>query len=284
MEPPTTVGQTTARTLDELIDRLAAQEVVSGILLMGTTGTAELTPTSDYDLLLVFTALPAPLRMVTTRVDGRLTEVYCTTCEAVERVATTSASWAEGSEEGALATWLREGRIVHDRDRRLATAQERVRREPPPTSATDREAYEAQRKVAYNMAQLQRYLATDDPIFDVVVDLRLLYSLFEVIFHYFTVRRLPWRGEKAAVRYWAEHDPHYLDALRRCLAEPDRQRKAELYEELARRTLAPVGGLWEKGTAIIATGAGWGAGAENEPIGTLAEALNFWQQLMTDAG
>lgn len=282
MESTTAAAQADARTLDDLLARLREQEVVSGILLMGTAGTAALTPTSDYDLLLVFSELSVPLRMVTTWVDGRLTEFYCTTTQAVERVAANPSNVAGDSEEGTLVTWLREGRIDHDRDQSLATAQAHVRREPPPTAGSDSEIHEARRKISYNVAQLNRYLAADDPVSQVVVDLRLLYSLFEVILHYFTVRHLPWRGEKAAVRYWREHDPDYLALLRQCLAEGDRRRKAKLYETLAQRTLAPVGGLWERGTTTIATGAVWGGGVERVPRGTSAEALSFWQELIAD--
>lgn len=193
---------------------------------------------------MVFSALPVPLRIVTTWVDRRLTEAYCTTEQAVERIVASPESWRDGSEEGTIVAWLRDGRIVHDRDLQLAAAQERVRREPSPFSATYSEIYEARRKIAYNVAQLQRYLAADDPVSTVVVDLRLLYSVFEVALHYFTVRRLPWRGEKAAVRYWSQHDPGFLELLRQCLVTLDPHHKAEIYEELARRTLAPVGGLW----------------------------------------
>ena len=265
--------------LDELLAQLAGQGFVSGILLLGTTGTAALTPASDYDLLLVFDALPVSLRMVTTWVEGRLTEVYCTTAQTIERVAENPAAWSDTSEEGILVNWLRDGRIVHDRNGRLASIQERVRQGTRPAPATVGEVYEARRKIAYNVAQLKRYLAADDQISQVVVDLRLLYSLFEVAVHYFTVRRLPWRGEKQAVWYWANHDPEYLNILRRCLAERDRQHKVGLYEELAQRTLAPVGGLWKSGATIVATGVTWGAGAESAASGTVEDALAFWQTL-----
>lgn len=272
-----------ALTLDALVAHLVKQEAISGILFMGTTGTAALTPTSDYDLLLVFAALPVPLRMVTTWVDDRLTEIYCTTVQAVERVATDPTSVADGSDEGILLTWLREGRVVHDRDQILMDAQARARQErrPIPGSATD--MAEVRRGISYNVVQLHRHLGSDDPVSRVAVDLRLLYSLFEVVLHYFPLRHLPWHGEKAAVRYWQEHDPDYLALLQHYLAEGDRPRKAKLYEELAQWTLAPVGGLWERGATTIATGAAWGA--EPEPISSDAsdQAMHFWQNLIQDA-
>jgi hypothetical protein len=279
MQPPTPPSPTDTRQFDDLIVRLAEEDAVYGILLMGTTGTAALTPTSDYDVLLVFSALPVPLRMVTTWISGRLTEIHCTTSRAVARVATNPGRWADGSEEGIIVNWLRDGRIVHDRDGRLAVAQARVRREPPPALATDGEIHEARRKISYNVAQLERYLAADDPIANAAADLRLLYSLFEVAFHYFTIRRLPWRGEKPAVRHWTEHDPEFLDLLRRCLDAADRRQKADLYAALARRALAPAGGLQQNGATLIELGSAWGA-ADDAPKGVLADATDFLLRLV----
>ncbi len=275
------VARTNTLSLDEVLRPLAQHEFVDGVLLLGSTGTDSLTPTSDYDLLLVLVDLPEVPRLVTTWVEGRLTEVYCTTVPVIERVAVSPTSWRNGSEEATLLTWLQEGRLVSDRTGRIALAQDRVR-EAPLARPAERDIEEAWREIGYNVAQLQRYLASDDPASQIAVDLRLLYSLFEVAARYFTVRRLPWRGEKAAVQYWSTRDPEYLYVLRQCLAEPDRRRKANLYEDLARRTLAPVGGLWEAGTTVVASGSPWGSGPETHHAGTTEEALALWEQLTGD--
>lgn len=275
------VARTNSITFDEVLRRLAQHEFVDGVLLLGSTGTASLTPTSDYDLLLVLADLPDAPRLVTTWVEGRLTEVYCTTVSVIERVAGDPSAWCNGSEEAILLTWLQEGRLVSDRTGRIAIAQDRVRWAPL-ARPDEHDIEEAWREIGYNAAQLQRYLGSDDPAAHIAVDLRLLYSLFEVATRYFTVRRLPWRGEKAAVRYWSTQDREYLDVLRRCLAEPDRRRKANLYEDLARRTLAPVGGLWEAGTTVVALDGPWGAGPETDRPDTTEDALAFWEQLTGD--
>lgn len=282
MQPEVAISSTTALPLTAVLGRLAAHPDVDGILLMGSTGTAALTPASDYDLLLVLAALPVPLRLVTTWVDGRLTEAYCTTTAALERIVAAPAPWPDASEEGVVLTWLQAGRIAHDRAGRLAGAQAAARHLPPPVPAGNREVYRAWRKIGYNVAQLTRYLASDDPLAPLVVETRLLYSLFEVLFHYFTVRRLPWRGEKQALRHLADHDPAYVSLLRQCLAEPDRRRKVDQYAELARRTLAPVGGPWEPGTTVVDLGPGYGASADAAPAGTPAEALAFWRRLLAE--
>jgi hypothetical protein len=273
------------RTLDELITRLARHPLVDGLMLLGTTGTDALTPTSDYDLLLVFGELPAPLRMINTWVDGRLTEIASTTAQAIERIVASDEPWGDGSEEAVLLTWLREGRIAFDRDGRLAASRERARSAPPPSLADDRQIHEAWRKIGYNVAQVRRYLEAGESVARTIVDMRLLYSMAEVNLHYFTVRRIPWRGEKPAVHYWTQHDPEYLDNLHRYFEERDLRRRVALYEKLAALALAPVGPLWGRDDTMVSIGAGYGAGRSlPRDAEDGQQALALWERLLAPRG
>lgn len=273
-------SKTTNMSLGEVITRLASSPKVEGVLFMGTTGTSAMTPTSDYDLLLVLSREDSRLRMVTTWIDDRLSEVYCTTLRTIERIARHPAPWPDLSEEGSVPRWLLSGRIAHDRSGRLGRLQAIAAEAPTPLLSLEQDIYEAWRKIGYNVAHLQRYLASDDPHSQLAVDLRLLYSVDEVKAHYFTVRRLPWRGEKLAIHYWTENDPVYRDRLGQFFAEIDRRKRVEIYVDLARLTLAPVGGLWESGSTIVAVGAPYGSDEESWLTATTNDALKFWHRLV----
>lgn len=269
-------------TLDAFVARLATHAVVDGILFMGSTGSGKLTAASDYDLLLILADDPAAPRMVVTWVEGHFTEIYCTPITALARIIAEPTTWREGSPEGSVINWLRDGRIVHDRAGRLANAQAIARAAPPLAVSAPEGAYWAWGALGYNVAQAKRYLASDDPVYREVVDFRLLQGLAEVMTAYFTVRGLPWRGEKEAIQYWTAHDPAYLALFRVCLAETDRGRKVAQYEELAQRTLAPVGELWATGTAMVGAGVGWGAGPDAPRGASEIEGANvFWQAVIT---
>lgn len=278
----TPVAHTTALTLEETIARLTSSPAVDGLLLMGTTGTGELTPASDYDLLLVLDGAPVSLRMVNTWIDRRLTEIYCTTVADLARVADNAASWPDRSVEGAMVRWLQSGRIVHDRAGHLAQARSAAQAVQTQPLATERERFGAWGQTNYDLAQTKRYLASADPIAQEAADWRMLYGISDVIAHYFTVRHLPWRGEKPAIRYLAANDPDFLALLRRCLAETDRHGKFAWYEELARLALAPVGRLWEAGTALVVPGPGFGAAEAPGALGNVEDAIAFWQALTAE--
>lgn len=266
-------------TLDAFVARLATHSVVDGILLMGSTGSGKLTATSDYDVLLILADDPAAPPLVVTWVDNHLTEVYCTPISALARIVAAPTTWLEGSNEGAVVNWLRDGRVVHDRVGRLAAAQEVARAAPPPPFMPPETVHGTYFALGYNVAQAKRYLSSDDPVYREAVDFRLLYSLAEVMFAYFRVRGLPWRGEKEAIKYWSTDDPTFLADFRAYFAETDREQKVARYEALARRVLAPVGELWAKGTTLVGTGAGWGA-APDVSKGSTADAHTFWRALV----
>lgn len=172
---------------------------------------------------------------------------------------------------------------MHDRAGWLAAAQAVARAAPPLTVTASRGAFWAWFGLGYNVAEAKRYVSSDDPVYREAVDFRLLNSLAEVMTAYFAVRGLQWRGEKETIKYWSTDDSAFLADFRAYFAETDREQKVARYEALACCALAPIGKLWTKGTAMVGSGAGWGA-APDPTIATkrsTADAHAFWRALVT---
>jgi predicted nucleotidyltransferase len=62
-------------TLEQITARLSQNEVVTGLLLIGSAARGELTPTSDVDLVVVLSEMPVPLHVGVTYIDGTLTDL-----------------------------------------------------------------------------------------------------------------------------------------------------------------------------------------------------------------
>jgi hypothetical protein len=265
-------------TLDEVLARLARRPAVDGLLQIGSTGGPALTPASDYDLVVILNEMPAPLHVALTTIDGRLTDVIFFQTAALQRILDhdTLADPLDAL-AGKLIRWLQTGQVVFDRAGRLAEAQRKVQAGAWLRPAGDGEIYAAWFSVNYNVQQTRRMLASPDPVYQRAVDFRLLYQLADLWTSYFRVRRLPWEGEKAAIRYLQANDPAYFDLFCACLAEADRTRKVQICEQLAALTLAPAGGLWPAGATAIQLELG--------PDGELSPdaaptALAFWESLV----
>jgi predicted nucleotidyltransferase len=256
-------------TLDDMTIRLSSHAAVEGIVLVGSGGRGELAAGSDYDLLVVLADNPIPLSLILTTIDHRVAEVVFRRIDEIERLAAGIATVRDTSREGGIVHRFADGRMLFDRTGRLARSQTIIRAAMPLMLATEEERYAAWFNVNYELRMLKYLLKANDPVHLLAVDYRLLSMLADLWPCYFTVRRLPWRGEKAAIRYLSTNDPAFLDLFRTCLSESDRWRKVEMYEELARRAVAPVGELWaEDATA-----------ADGTPV-TVEDALDFWAELL----
>jgi len=256
-------------TLDDMTARLSTHTTVEGVVLVGSGGRGELTAGSDYDVLVVLSDNPVPISLILTTIDGRVAEVVFQTTDEIERLAVGIATIRDASADGGIAHRFADGRILFDRVGRLARARAAIRAAMPLMMATEAEQYAAWFNVNYDLRMLKYILRADDPVHRLAVDYRLLAMLSDLWPYYFTVRRLAWRGGKSAIRHFSDHDPNFLTLFRACVAETDRTRKVEMYEELARRAVMPVGELWaEDATA-----------ADGTPE-TVEKALDFWEELL----
>jgi hypothetical protein len=268
-------SETDGLSLDEVVGWLAGDERVLGIVLLGSTGDGSLTADSDYDLLLILTALPVPLHVVFTTIDGRLADVIFGDAQFIDRILAEDHPAPDSAAIGALMNWLQGGRIVHDGDGRVGLAQSKIKEGRWLVRPDGVAVYNVWKGIHYNYHQTKRMLAADDPVYEAAVDLRLTYMLTDVWFGYFVVRQLPWEGEKKAVRYWQAHDPGYLAVLQAYLMTTEREQRFVLYTELARRTLEPIGGLGDvPATLVTLQGDGWG-------MGDIKSALDLWKNLLS---
>ena len=278
--PPISPSHSDSLSLEAVVARLARHEVVTGIVLLGSTGAPALTAASDYDLLIVLSAMPAPLHVAVTTIDKRLADIIFITQSEIERLLARDQEIPQDSWEARLLHWVQTGRIAFDRitpDRvgLLHQLRQKAASLPLATQPDMGERYRTWFGVNYNLVQTQRILESPDPVYQMTVDLRLLYCLSELWGAYFRLRGLVWAGEKAAIRYLAEHDPGYLARFQRCLAEADRRAKVEQYAALAAEALAPLGGIWPAATTAIQFHAvePWVPGQEQV-------ALDFWNSLI----
>jgi hypothetical protein len=175
---------------------------------------------------------------------------------------------------------MRQAQIVYDRSGRLGRAQQLAQTleaagQLVPLSAYS-SVYAAWFWENFSLLHLKRMAQADDPVYHTAIDMMLVGALSRIGSEYFVLRSLAWEGEKAAVRYWQEHDPSFLALLRECLACPDRRQKIALYERLVRRAIEERGEPWSPGAgALILAGPTEGQAA-------VEQGLHFWEALVSE--
>jgi hypothetical protein len=277
IHPPTHLARSNTLSLDAVLHRLQRHDVVDGVILIGSTGKEMLTEASDYDLYIVLSSMPAPLHVGLTWIAGRVTDLVFEQTTAVDRYLAQHDAAPRNAGQERLVRYATAGRIVLDRHTRLDRVRRRAQESRRTLQPSESDTYRLWFGINYNLLHTKRLLASNDPVYQSAVDIRLLYMTAEVVVGYFQLRGLPWRGEKEAIRYFTEHDPAFLHAFNASIAAPNRAGKMQAYEGLASLALAPLGGLWSGAVTALQFEETTGLSTE-----TVDEVLSFWDGLLAD--
>ncbi|MDB5077549.1 MAG: hypothetical protein JWO42_3728 [Chloroflexi bacterium] len=273
--PPTLRSIGNVLSFDEVLRRLAQQDVVDGLVVLGSAAGNALNLASDYDLYLVLSAMPAPIHVGLTWIDGRLTDLVFEHASAVDRYLEQEDPLPTDAGQERLTRYVTTGRIVVDRHARLERVHHKIGNAQGFKPLDESAIYRIWFGVNYNLQQTKRMLASDDPVYARAIDIRLLYSTAEIMLAYFQMRRLPWRGEKEAIRYFTNNDPGFLRVFEEYADANDRAAKVQAYEQLAAQALAPLGGVWPDGVTVMQLE---GPDSSSE---TAERVLAFWEELLT---
>lgn len=263
-------------TLQDFIGRLKRSDSVIAVAIIGSAAEARTNPASDYDVLIVLENPPVPLTGGVTFVEGRFTDIEFITLEEVGRLSRVDYSQVSmNSPDGTFLRWMQTARIEFDKTGYLIQIKNKSRKGLPLRPPDEGEIYSRFDKTSYNVAHTRRMSTSDDPDYHLAVDMRLLYQMADLMVDYFLVRKLPWQGEKPAIRYWKSHDPGYLDLFIKCISEKNRDRKVDLYRRLASETMAPIGALWQAGETRLRLSPASEMTSEN-----IEAAQKFWESIL----
>jgi hypothetical protein len=238
-------------TFEDALDRLRRSRQVEGVLTIGSRGQPGWNAASDYDLVIVRPQSAAWFVGVT-RIEGRFADLIFVGVAALERVLALDAPVEGGHELAPIIRWLSQGRIEHSRSDLLPRAQAQARQREWIAPDTDQSAVSAWFAINYNLAQARRMLRSADPLYRAAVAIRMaVCGPADLWFGYFSLRRLAWAGDKAAVRHLQLHDPAFLAAFERFIGESDPAAKFARYEDAARLAAAPLGDLWPADATVI---------------------------------
>ncbi len=244
-------------SLDELIAHLSTHERVAGILQIGSLAGGTITDASDYDLVIVqrgeqgAEAQP-PWYVGMTQVDHRATDLVFVAASEVERLSTLTTPIGPGDGLAPIIRWIQRGHVVFDRTGLVDRARCHLGSKSWIEPVDDQVVHGVWFAINYNLVQTRRMLLADDALYQTTAIIRMAVYGHPDLWHgYFTLRKLPWEGDKAAVAYLSQHDPQFLEAYKQFIAEPAPAAKLLAYERAAAGVTSAWGGLWPADTTAM---------------------------------
>lgn len=242
-------------SLSQVVDRLAASPSVDGIALFGSRTGPVKSPASDIDLLILVKSVPAPIFQMFTYIDGIMTDVLWVETELADRALVQSDQIEPASFEGMFAMKMASAQILYDPSGRLQQVQASLRQDNQVSDRLQPSSYSSIYAAWFwhnhTLMHVKRLVQSSDPVYQTAADMMMLTGLSTICRAYFTVRSIPWQGEKSAIRYLAAYDPDFLAQFRQALAAPFGEQKVELYASLVRKALAPAGEVWQPGITAV---------------------------------
>ncbi len=247
-------------------------------MVIGSTARVELTPASDYDLVIVMSELAAPVDMGHTIVDGRHTDLRFLTVEELDDMIDTERPVSPYVSNGRTLLRMGDGRIEKDESGRLDRARRKVLAGVKLQLLDDYRKYDRWWLTNMFLRITGRLDRSDDPIYIQAVELQVNGMLDYLMVDYFNFRDLLWKGEKDAVRYWTSHDPEFLRLFMGCLKESDTGHRVVLLGTLCAMAAGPLGPIWEDDHAAMHIR------PDDDRIQDISvvsqDALDFWEGLV----
>ena len=89
----------------------------------------------------------------------------------------------------------------------------------------------------YNYLANRRYYQSRGAPYHKALEIRLMYSVVELITSYFAFRGIAWRGEKAAISFWESNDRGYYSIFRKFIASRTLGDRMKQYGVMFEKTL-----------------------------------------------
>lgn len=219
--------------LVDIIKKLKSSPRVRGIFTTGTTAYGFLS-SSDIDLVIILDKNSEEIRSIFAIIENRFADIFFFDISFLNKIKNLK-EIPSSSLEGIFINWLKNGKIEYDPENILSPFKNKIESNNLIIKVTDRERDGFWIKINYNFIANNRHYNAENDIYHKALELRLLYSVSELISAYFSFRNIPWRGEKAAIKYFEKNDEEFLKIFQKYSKSGSLKEKMEYYEELFKK-------------------------------------------------
>ena len=258
------------KELEYTISRLRDKAEVDSVFLTGSYG-ADYKPYSDIDLVIILEKHEYDLTSLFTWVGDKFADIFFFDHSDLNRIEN-SIELPAGELDAVFINWLKKAIIQFDKSGKITRLKGIVEslEEKIVASKLDKDIF--WQKINYNFVVNSRYFYSHDPLYLKALEIRLLYSVSELLSGYFKFWDISWQGEKKAIKYLESQDSRFYKAFILYTEAFNLNERFEAYCQMIDLVFPENFKLWKKGD--ILPQAKDPAKANNEQL------IKYWQKLI----
>lgn len=199
-------------SLDKIIEKLKSDSNVDTVFMTGSNHNKEAKTYSDADLVVIFKENKDELYCLYEWVDNIFAEVFFFDLNDLKRITLSEKLDAE-SFDAILLDWVKKSNIYFDKSEILTKLKSKAQ-DIDVSSQSDSSKEGFWQRTNHNYIVDKRYFESGDPLYHEALEIKLFYSMEQVICAYFAFRDIPWRGEKNAILYLQENNSYFYQLFK----------------------------------------------------------------------
>lgn len=242
------------KSLETIIKNLSQKPEVDAVFLTGSLGNETHTSDSDIDLIIILKENNLAIESVFTWIDGVFADVYFFDQSNIKNLIESKFMTSESDEVSnkmnhLLYAWIKKGEIKFDHSGAL-TKLKSIDKEF--ASISEEKKWNLWVNVNYNFEANTRYFNAKDTKYHEALEMRLLYSVSQVIGAYFDFVNEQWKGEKMSIKYFKENDMNFYNTFIKYTKASNLSDRFTAYSSMVHRVfeLNPQYKLWGKDEVI----------------------------------
>lgn len=217
------------KEIDALVAKLEAKSEVDAVFLTGSFGRSKESGASDIDMVIILKDNRAKIKSVYQIIDGAFADIFFFDHKDIRKVLAVE-KMDGNSMDGILISWLLRAKILFDKSGLITKTKGHTRRVL--LFVSEKERKDIIQKISYNYFQNTRYYNSSDALYRDALEIRLLYSITELITGFLTLHGEPWRGEKHAIAFMKTKDKYFYETFLEYQTSSNLKLRMEAYEKM----------------------------------------------------
>ncbi|MBP9715624.1 MAG: nucleotidyltransferase domain-containing protein [Candidatus Pacebacteria bacterium] len=223
--------------ISEVFKKIEQSNKALGLVLYGSKSDNTENKFSDYDILVVLPNENNKIDSSFTYIEGIPTDIfYCTKDELISIptviIANTKEDW--------LVSWIQNGKIIFENENVFKSIKNKVIKRVFTPENLNNCIY----KINHNFIQDSRYFKMRGKKFREIYRIKFTHSINNILYSFFCIEKIPWRGEKWAVLLMEVKYKKFYKQYTSCLNEKSEEIQFSKYKKIVEDITLPFGGIW----------------------------------------